>query len=264
MPVQDLVEALAFLRKTFPEIGRVTTYARSRTIVRRNLEAMERIHQAGLDRIHIGLETGYDPLLKVIRKGASAAQHIEAGERVIKAGMELSEYIMPGLGGREMWKEHALETARVLNAINPHFIRLRSLRVPKRVPLFRLFEEGRLTPQTDDGVAEEIALFLASLEGITSTVTSDHMMNLLEEVQGKLPEDKEKMLEVVRKYRALPDAERLVYRVGRRGGAFSSTEDLKRDPATVGKIRALVADLEAKEGREGVERFLNELVDQYI
>ncbi len=69
-----------------------------------------------------------------MKKGVTAAKQIEAGKRVIDAGMDLSEYVMPGLGGRKMWKEHAVETARVLNEINPHFIRLRSLRVPGRVP----------------------------------------------------------------------------------------------------------------------------------
>jgi hypothetical protein len=95
-------------------------------------------------------------------------------------------------------------------------------------------------------------------------VTSDHIMNLLEEVSGKLPEDKEKMLDVIRTYQELPDSERLVYRIGRRGGAYRSTEDLKRDPATHQKLRNLVEDLKARGGMEEVERFISEMVDQYI
>jgi radical SAM superfamily enzyme len=123
-----------------------------------------------------------------------------------------------------MWREHALETARVLNRINPHFIRLRSLRVPQRVPLHAKLQDGSFQVLTDDELAEEIRLFIEHLEGITSTVTSDHIMNLLEEVSGRFPEDKPKMLEVIRAYQELPDTERLIYRVGRRGGAFRSTE----------------------------------------
>ena len=135
MGTDDLVEVLAFLREKFPEIKRVTTYSRSRTIVRKSLESLKRIKQAGLDRIHVGLESGYDPLLKFMRKGVTAAQHVEAGQRVVAAEIELSEYVMPGLGGQDMWKEHATATAEVLNQINPHFIRIRSLRVPDRVLL---------------------------------------------------------------------------------------------------------------------------------
>lgn len=264
MKTRDLVEVLQFLRKTFPEIKRVTTYSRSRTIVRKSLEGLTEIRKAGLDRVHVGLETGYDPLLKLVKKGVSSEQQVDAGRKAVDAGLELSEYIMPGLGGQEMWKEHALATARVLNRINPHFIRLRSLRVPKRVPLHKLLEEGRFTMQTDDMLAEEIRLFIETLEGITSVVTSDHIMNLLEEVSGKLPDDKEKMLDVIRRYQELPDEDRLIYRVGRRGGAFRSTDDLERDQATYAKIQRLLSEVRSDGGEKGVERFISDMVDRYI
>ena len=264
MRTEDLVEVLTFLREKFPGIRRVTTYSRSRTVVRKSVEALRQIRHAGLDRVHIGLETGYDPLLKLVKKGVSAAQHIDAGRRLREAGMEVSEYVMPGLGGREMWREHALETARVLNAINPHFIRLRSLRIPAHVPLHAKLQEGVFHMLSDDELAEEIRLFIENLEGITSTITSDHMMNLLEEVSGRLPEDKQKMIEVVKSYQAMPETDRLIYRMGRRGGAFRSTRDLDRDPAAYRKIRLLIEEVQQREGPEGVERLITEMVDQYI
>lgn len=264
MPTEDMVEVLQFLREKFPEIKRVTTYSRSRTIVRKSVEALRKLREAGLNRIHVGLESGYDPVLKMMKKGVTGAQHVEAGQKVVAAGIELSEYVMPGLGGQEFWKEHAVATAEVLNRINPHFIRIRSLRVPERVPLFKLLQEGTFKMQTDDMLAEEIKLFIQSLSGITSVVTSDHMMNLLEEVSGRLPEDKGKMLEVVDKYQKLPDSERLIYRVGRRGGAYRSTDDLKGDPATYRKIKNLILELETRGGIDEVERFITGMVDQYV
>jgi len=264
MRTKDLIEVLGFLRKTFPNIIRVTTYSRSRTVVRKSVESLKRIREAGLDRIHIGLESGCDPVLKFIRKGVTATQHIEAGRKVLAAGMELSEYVMPGLGGQEMWREHAIETARVLNQIDPHFIRIRSLRVPNRVPLYEKLKDGSFTMQTDDMLVEELRLFIENLEGITSTVTSDHIMNLLEGVSGKLPEDKEKMLTVIRNYQELPEPERIIFRVGRRGGAYGSIDDLQRDPATYQKIKNLTQDIMAKEGTEGVEKFITDMVDRYI
>jgi radical SAM superfamily enzyme YgiQ (UPF0313 family) len=264
MKTDDLVEALTFLKEKFPEITRITTYARSRTIVRKSVESLTRIRTAGLNRIHIGLETAYDPLLKLMKKGVTSAQHVEAGRKVIEAGMELSEYVMPGLGGQKMWREHATATAHALNRINPHFIRLRSLRIPPHIPLYQDLQEGSFVMQTDDGVAEEIKLFIESLEGITSTVTSDHIMNLLEEVSGKLPQDKEKMLDVIRRYQELSESDRIIFRIGRRGGTYGSTDDLARDPATFAKISNLYRDIEAREGKEGVERFIAEMVDRYI
>ena len=264
MPPDDLVEVLEFLRQKFPEITRVTTYSRSRTIVRRSVDALRRIREAGLNRIHVGLETGYDPLLKLVKKGVSASQQVEAGKKVLEAGMELSEYVMPGLGGTELWEAHALATADVLNQINPHFIRIRSLRVPERVLLHEKIRSGEFHMQSDDNIAEELRVFIERLEGISSVVTSDHIMNLLEEVTGKLPEDKGRMLEVIRRYQELPDKERLIYRVGRRGGAYRSIDDLQRDRATYEKLQRLIEELMAKGGLPEVERFITEIVDQYI
>jgi radical SAM superfamily enzyme YgiQ (UPF0313 family) len=264
MKTRDLVEILEFLKEKFPEINRITTYARSRTIIRKSIESLTKIRNAGLNRIHVGLETGHDPLLKLMKKGVSASQHIEAGQKVIRAGMELSEYVMPGLGGQEMWREHAVDTAKVLNAINPHFIRLRSLRIPKRIPLYQMLEKGEFTMQTDDSVAEEIRLFIDTLDGITSVVTSDHSMNLLEEVAGKFPEDKEKILTVIKKYQELPDSERIIYRLGRRGGAYRSTDDLQRDPSSYEKLKRLVEEVKDERGEDGLEAFIKELADRYV
>jgi radical SAM superfamily enzyme YgiQ (UPF0313 family) len=264
MKTKDLVAVLRFLKDQFPEIKRVTTYSRSRTVIRKSIESLKQIREAGLDRVHIGLETGYDPLLKLMKKGVTGAQHIEAGKRLLAAGMEVSEYVMPGLGGQEMWRDHAVETARVLNQINPHFIRLRSLRVPPHVPLYARLEEGSFTMQTDDMLADEIGLFIQTLDGITSTVTSDHIMNLLEEVSGRMPDDKEKMLAVIQSYQDLSESDRLIYRAGRRGGAYHSTDDLNRDPATYRKIKSLIQTVEQEEGPQGIERMISEMVDRYI
>lgn len=264
MRTEDLVEVLRFLREKFPDLRRVTTYSRSRTVSRKSLAEMKEIREAGLDRVHIGLESGYDPVLRFIKKGVTAARHIDAGRKVIDAGMSLSEYVMPGLGGEAMWKEHAVETARVLNQINPHYIRLRSLRVPTRAPLYQELMSGEFRMLTDDQVVEEIRLFIETLsDGITSTITSDHIMNLLEEIKGKLPEEKENMLAVIRRYQDLPESDRMIYRIGRRGGAYSSTDDLHRDETTYHKIKELASELSAK-GPDEIERFINEMADRYV
>ena len=264
MKTDDLVTVLEFLKEKFPEISRVTTYSRARTIVRKSAESLTKIRKAGLNRVHVGLETGYDPLLKLVKKGVTGAQQIEAGRKLVQAGIELSEYVMPGLGGQGLWREHAEATAEVLNRINPHFIRLRSLRVPDRVPLRKMVEAGEFKMQTDDMLAEELRVFIQNLNGITSTVTSDHIMNLLEEVTGQLPGDKEKMLDVIKNYQALPDAERLIYRFGRRGGVYRTMEDLKKDPVTHEKISHHIQELIKQGGMAEVEKTIKEMVDQYV
>ena len=264
MKTKDFVDILKFLREKFPNLKRVTTYSRSRTVSRKSLPEMKDIKEAGLDRVHIGLESGSDSVLKFIKKGVTAERHIDAGRKVIEAGMSLSEYIMPGLGGEEMWKEHAVETARVLNQINPHYIRLRSLRVITRAPLYQKLVNGEFKMLTDDQVVEEIKLFIENLNNnSTSTITSDHIMNLLEEIKGKLPEEKANMLYVIKKYQDLSESERIIYRIGRRGGLYSSTDDLYRDQTTYDKINRLASELSVK-GPDEIERSINEMADQYV
>jgi len=262
LPPSTFAEAIRYMKQKIPGINRITSYARSRTISRISLSELEEIRKAGLDRIHIGMESGSDRVLELVRKGVNAARQIEAGRKVIEAGMELSEYIMPGLGGNELSEDHATESARVLNEINPHFIRLRSLRIPSRAPLFQEFRSGRFVPLSDDETAAEIRLFISLLDGISSRVVSDHIMNLLEEVEGKLPEEKGTMLAVIDRYLALPADERLLFRLGRRGGALRSVEELN-DPVIRQRLKNAMKEL-AAEANGDVERLIKELADQYI
>ena len=262
LPTEDLVAILTFLRREIPQVTRITSYARAKTVSRKSVEELVGIRKAGLDRIHIGLESGSDAVLQLMKKGVTAAEQIEAGKKVKEAGISLSEYWMPGLGGKALSKEHALETARVLNAINPEYIRIRSLRVPERIPLYQLVAEGTFQPLTDDEMVEEIRLMIDHLEGITSTITSDHIMNLLEDVSGTLPQDKGKMLAGLDAYLQLPEEERLVYRFGRRGGAYRSVRDMK-DLVLKRKIEKAVEEVRATHP-EGIEALLNELVNQTI
>lgn len=262
MQPEDLAEILHYLREQVPGISRITSYARSRTLARRTLEQLVLLRDAGLDRIHIGLESGYDPVLRFMQKGSTAADHIKAGCFVREAGISLSEYVMPGLGGKRWWQEHAVATADVLNQINPDFIRLRSLRVPKSAPLCEKIDNGEMELLDDDGVVGEIRLFIEKLDGITSTVTSDHIMNLLEEISGTLPNDREKMLSVADRYLALPEKERLIYKVGRWGGVYRSLDDLK-DTVLRAKIEQVIHQWNLETTGQ-LDEMIKEMADQYI
>lgn len=234
MRTSELVQVISFLRETFPELQRVTTYGRSHTAARKSLTELEELKSAGLDRIHIGLETGYDVLLKYMEKGCTAGDHIEGGRRIKEAGISLCEYVMPGLGGREMSREHALQTARVLNEICPDYIRLRTLHVSRAMGLWTKLQEGDFELQTEDEVVTEIGTLIDSLE-VTSHLKSDHTLNLLMEIQGKLPEDKGKCLSIIHRYLALSEEERLNFQFGRRAGYYDRLADMgnshKRDLA---------------------------------
>ena len=259
---KDLVEILTYLRKTFPSIERITTYSRAKTVSRKTLEELRDLHDAGLSRIHIGLESGYDPLLELVKKGVTARDHIDAGRKVKAAGISLSEYIMPGLGGKSMWREHATETARVLNRIDPDFIRVRTLKALEIMPLYRRVEAGQLQIMSDDEIIAEERLLIQNLDGIHSRFTSDHIVNLLEELDGDFPEAKERMLAVIDRYLALDLSERENFRLGRRGGYYRTLDDMNHADlrARVDQIRKRMED----ERPGQFEQVISDLMESFI
>ncbi|MFC1779589.1 radical SAM protein [Thermodesulfobacteriota bacterium] len=222
----DLVEILKHVQKSFPQVERITSYARSHTIARISDDDMARFAAAGLNRIHIGMESACDEVLDFVKKGVDKKTHIIAGQKVKRAGIELSEYFMPGLGGVTLSRKNALETADALNQINPDFIRIRTLGLPENVELYKDFQSGSFIKSGDVPMAEELLLLLDNLKGITSRVKSDHILNLFQEVEGRLPEDKKRMTAPLRTFLAMPPEEQLIYMVGRRTGIFSRLEDL--------------------------------------
>lgn len=225
----ELVEILLYLKEKFPSIERITSYARAKTLSKKTQEELRQIRGAGLSRIHVGMESGCDSVLEMINKGVSSKELIIAGRMVMDAGFDLSEYYMPGLGGRELTRENALETARVVNEINPTFIRIRSTVPLPGTPLYELFVQKKWTPLTEDEKINEIKLFIENLNNISSTLTSDHMMNLLEDVEGTLPGEKQKMIDLADQYLGMSSSDRESFIIGRRLGYFRYLSDFIYD-----------------------------------
>ncbi len=230
MKPDDLVYVLEHIKKCFPHVDRITSYARSHTIVRIKQNDLKRMADAGLNRIHVGMESGSDTVLKKINKGATKADHVKAGIKVKNAGMELSEYVMPGLGGIEYSIEHAMETASALNSINPDFIRIRTLALTNGTDLSRQAENGEFEKPSDSMMAKELRLFIESLDGIDSYIKSDHILNLFETVNGKLPKDKEKMIGVIDQFFDFEPEKRVLYQIGRRMGFFRGPDEMDTSP----------------------------------
>jgi hypothetical protein len=251
------------LKKRFPEITRITSYARSRTMASRTVADLISYRELGLKRIHIGMESGHDPLLEIVTKGATVEIHIRAGRRVVEAGIELSEYIMPGLGGRELTTGHALDSARVLNAIGPDFIRLRTVCLGPRLPLWEEFSSGRLTRLSDVETVREIRAFIEALDVQRTQIASDHILNLLGELKGRLPTDKERLLEIIDRFLALPQEERELFQVARRAAIVEKLADLDH-PGVKARARQLLDEIYRHYGRDGVEEATREMMERYI
>ncbi|MDR0477843.1 MAG: radical SAM protein [Desulfobulbaceae bacterium] len=258
---ERLVTILCALRESFPWIKRITSYARSHTVARIALNDLQAMHEAGLSRLHIGMESGSDRLLALVQKGVSQEEHVRAGRLVKEAGIELSEYIMPGLGGRELSREHAVESAAALSAINPDFIRLRTFAMPADPELFLRHWPQGFTLLNDEEIAEEMDLFLSALTGITSHLKSDHILNLFEDMDGIFPQDKECLAAMPKNFLALPEEDRLLYRVGRRLGLFAGLGDLG-DTAKARRVRDYCREMDINAAN--IDYFIGEIMRRFI
>ncbi len=226
MKTSDLGQVLVCLKTSFPKVKRITSYARSLTLTKKKFTELVQLREAGLTRLHVGLESGYDPVLEMMKKGETAKQHIEGGRRVVEAGISLSEYIILGLGGKELSALHARHTARVLNEIDPEFIRVRTLTVNNNVPLSVDVANGTFIRATDEDIIREERFFIENLT-VNSNYVSDHISNLLPELEGKLPQDKARLLDVLDRFEALSQADRINFMVGRRVGLYKTLQDME-------------------------------------
>jgi len=195
MKTDDLCEIITFVKKVFKRLERVTVYGSSQYIHKKGLQGLKRLADAGLSRIHVGLESGDDVILKRIKKGTFSQEQIEAGKWVINAGIELSLYVILGIGGKDRTIPHAMETARVLNHIEPDFIRLRTF-VPKiNTPILDEIQDGSFEMLTPHEVLQETALLIKNIQ-VSSCLTSDHYTNYIN-LEGRLPESKNRLLEKI-------------------------------------------------------------------
>ena len=175
-------------------------------------------------------------------KGVTAADHIKGGKNIVASGISLSEYVLLGLGGKAMSHEHAIESARVLNQINPDFIRIRTLTLKKHMPMYEDVVTGKFVLLTDEELAQEERLLIENLE-CTSNFVSDHATNLFQEFEGKLPECKTQFLATIDRFLSLSPEERMNYKIGRRMSVYTCLDDL-----------------EDYDKRNTVERFMERLI----
>lgn len=219
MRPSELIEVVNYLKETFPSIERVTSYARSKTLSRKSLDDLKAIRRSGLSRLHVGLESGDDDVLKYVNKGVTANEHVLGGRKAKEAGFELSEYVMPGLGGKKWSEQHAKNTASVLNEINPDFIRSRPYIPRKGTPLFEEYERGAFQLTSPHERLREIKVMVEHLN-VTSKLCFDHfIMNSWYKDQNrsyplfkldyngyKFPEEKDNVLTLIEKGLAIDES----------------------------------------------------------
>ena len=253
-----LVQILNHLKEKFPLIERVTVYGSSQIITKRSQDELYDLANAGLSRVHVGLESGDPEILQYMNKGVTPEQHVDAGVKVRKAGISLCEYVLTGLGGKRWTEQHAIETANVLNQIDPDFIRFRRLVIEHNNLLYQKVQSGEFEQLTDDGIILEQKLLIQNLDGIQSTVASDHTYNPLMELEGKLPEDKGTLLGIIDRYVSMAEKEKKAFILGRRHPEvprFTHLDHLKDNKQLFRKLKRMAKKIE-KEYPGGFDQYI--------
>jgi radical SAM superfamily enzyme YgiQ (UPF0313 family) len=260
LPVEDLVAVLDHLKEKFPKINRITTYARARTLSHKSVDDLKRLKQAGLTRIHTGMESGSARVLQMIKKGITPKEVVIGGRHVMEAGIELSEYIMPGVAGRALSEEHATETARLLNLIRPHFIRVRTFAMHPQSPMQKMVRERTFMPLTDDGIVAEIRLLVYHLGNIHSYFScNDFSLNLLMQVDGFLDEKKEYMLKELDAFLSMTKRQRQVYTLLHYAGYSRSPLSIVNDQNVLDQVVPEIEKLERSGGEHGFDEYVQML-----
>lgn len=228
---ERLAEVIAYAAKRLPELKRITAYGRADTLSRIPQEGFNALRSAGLNRIHSGFETGSDRVLALINKGATKAQEIEGGVKVRKAGIELSIYFMPGAGGKLLSDDNAMETADVINKIQPDFVRLRTFVVKEGSGMARLRDEGAFTDLDDIGKVRELKLMLENVSHENKGyIASDHIINLLEGVRGYMNKDLDSMLCYINEFLSLSPQLMREFQLARRLGFSGNWQQMDKLP----------------------------------
>ncbi len=256
-----IITILEHLRDRFPGVERITTYARSDTVARIGDADLSAMAAAGLNRIHIGMESASNQVLERVQKGVTKEVHITGGLKVKQAGIELSEYYMPGLGGKELSNIHAIETADAMSKINPDFIRLRTLAIPQSIPLYEEYRDGRFEKLPEVETVKEIRLFLEELDGVTAMIKSDHILNLFQDFEGRLPEDRAPLADILENFLAMEPQEQCTYMVGRRLGYFTGLDDMKQ-PQKLAPVQQACRQFEVTPGN--VDAVIEEIMRRFV
>jgi uncharacterized Fe-S cluster-containing MiaB family protein len=205
----DMVTVLKYLKDSFSTIETITSYARSKTCFRRTSEELGELKNAGLSWCFVGIESGCDEILDYMKKGVKRAEHLEAGRKMVDAGIGIAAFIMPGLAGgnRTKSEHHIKETITLLNDIKPTEVRIRSIAVLEASPLYELYRGGKYEPATEDQMIEEIRLLLEGFD-FDCTIETYQMTNVLFNIKGDLNEKRDELISSIERFQSLPPFER--------------------------------------------------------
>ena len=189
-----LLAVIDLLKANFPKLSRISCYGGPLDILRKTPADLQLLKQAGIQLVYLGIESGDDEVLARVQKGVTSEQMIEAGQKIIAAGMKLSAMLVLGLGGRELSRQHAINSARVASAINPTMLSALTLMLHRGTPLRAEAEQGLFQPLSPYEFVLELKELVNSLDMRAPCIfRSNHVSNMLP-LAGTLPDDKNSLL----------------------------------------------------------------------
>ncbi|MEW6622809.1 MAG: radical SAM protein [Bacillota bacterium] len=188
-----LIKIIESLYKRFPKLERITAYAGPQNIIDKSHTELKSLNAAGLKMLYIGVESGSNQVLKNIAKGTTAQDMAAACSKAKEAGFKLSCTIISGLGGQQLWQEHAAATAEIVNEIDPDYLGMLTLLVEENAPLFKQIKKGLFKLLGPEEILEEIKLMLSGFNLTNCIFRSNHPSNYLS-LKGILNKDKERLL----------------------------------------------------------------------
>jgi radical SAM superfamily enzyme YgiQ (UPF0313 family) len=193
LPMPYLLRVLAALEQSFPELQRVGIYANARDIAAKTDAELRELAGRKLSVFYLGMESGSDDILRRVDKGATAAEMVAAVRKAMAAGMKSSVIFLLGLGGRKLWQENAVESARAVSQMNPNYLSALTVTVVPGTPLARELKTGEFQLPGPEEFAAELRLFLRNTEVKATVFRSNHASNYVP-LAGRLPKDRERML----------------------------------------------------------------------
>ena len=257
-----LSDVIRYLKQAFPQIERITSYGRAENLSKTSPEEFADLKDAGLDRIHSGFETGSDKVLQMINKGVTQEQEIIAGRNVKAGGIELSIYFMAGVGGHDLTEDNAEGTAYVINQVNPDFVRVRTAAYKPGTELYDEWKQGLIIPCTDEEKLLEIRRIIELAEGVDTKIVSDHILNLLMDIEGSMVKDKERLLAIADEYLNMPKDKQRELQLARRMNMVVRPSQMQLvGPGNMQHLRQIIA--ETPDDRDWEDK-INMIIERYI
>ena len=197
-----LIEIMHMCKKYLPKAERITCYGAAQDILRKTKDELCALHDAGLEMIYLGAESGNDEILEHIKKGVTAAEYVEAADRLSGTGIKLSVTLISGIGGRRLLKEHALDSARLISRMKPEYLGFLTLLLEPGAPMLEEVKLGKMQLLTPAQTAEEMSLFLSNINSEGTVFRSNHASNYIS-LAGTLNRDIPKMLAQIEQSRSL-------------------------------------------------------------